>query len=204
MPFPRKLLNDGEEIVLDLRPHWWFLFKPTVLVVAVAAGTTFLATRDLPEPVLYVALAALAVSLVAFLVRYAQWATTNFVVTTDRIVSRKGVIAKTGIEIPLERINDITFNQTIFERLLGSGDLRIESGSGQGHQRFTDISKPSIVQNVIYREMEAAQARDQERAAGLRPLSVPEQIEKLDDLRQRGLISQAEFDAKRQQLLDRM
>ena len=90
------------------------------------------------------------------------------------------------------------------ERLIGSGDLMIESGGERGQQHFHDISRPSRVQNEIYRQIEAAAARDADRMAGRRELSVPEQLEKLDALRQRGVISQAEFDAKKQQLLDRM
>jgi uncharacterized membrane protein YdbT with pleckstrin-like domain len=133
-----------------------------------------------------------------------RWTTTNFVVTTDRLVFRSGVLAKRGKEIPLERINDLSFNQTVLERLLGAGDLIIESGGERGQQFFTDISHPAKVQNEIYKQIELSNARDADRMAGRRELSIPEQLEKLDELRQRGVISKAEFDAKKQQLLDRM
>ena len=74
----------------------------------------------------------------------------------------------------------------------------------RGQQHFADIPKPQVVQNEIYRQIEANQARNADRMAGRRELSVPEQLEKLDELRQRGVISQAEFDQKKTQLLDRM
>ncbi len=135
---------------------------------------------------------------------YLQWANTHFVVTTDRLIYRSGVVAKKGKEIPLERINDIAFNQTIFERLVGAGDLLIESGGEQGQQRFSNVRRPFEVQNEIYRQIERSAARDMDRMAGRRQLSVPEQIEKLDDLRQKGVITQAEFDAKKAQLLGQM
>ena len=143
-------------------------------------------------------------SLLWFVWTYITWRTTNFVVTTDRLIFRQGVVAKKGKEIPLERINDISFNQTIFERLIGAGDLLIESGGEQGQQRFTDIRKPFEVQNLIYKSIEQAKARDMDRMAGRRELSLPEQIEKLDDLRQKGVITQADFEAKKAQLLDKM
>jgi uncharacterized membrane protein YdbT with pleckstrin-like domain len=135
--------------------------------------------------------------------RYARWVTTNFVVTTDRLVFRSGVLSKNGREIPLERENDIAFHQSLFERVLGAGDLVIESAGERGQQLFTDIPKPSKVQNVIYAEMERNAQRDHDRASG-RPQSIPEQIDKLDELRQRGVLTQAEFDLKKAQLLDRM
>lgn len=204
MAFPRKLLNDGEDIVLDLHPHWWFFAGPVLALLVSSAATVAVAVFDLADVVFYIALGLTAINLLWVLGRLARWWTTNFVVTTDRMVYRSGVIAKQGKEIPLERLNDISFNQSILERLIGAGDLLIESGGERGQQHFSDIRKPAKVQNVIYKTIEAAQARDADRMAGRRELSIPEQLEKLDELRQRGVISQAEFDQKKGQLLDRM
>jgi len=205
VPFPRKLLNEGEDVVLDLHPHWWYFSGPvTALVVAVAA-TAFAFTKDVTFFRL-VTLVSLLAAVVWVAVTYAKWSTTNVVVTTDRLIHRVGVLGKRGKEIPLERVNDISVRQSFFERLIGAGDVTIESGGERGQQVFTDIAGPFIVQNAIYVEMERAKARDADRAGGggRREPSVPEQIEKLDDLRQRGIISQAEFDAKKTQLLERM
>ena len=204
MPFPRKLLNDNEDIVLDLRPHWWFLSGPVATVVLTVALTIFVAAIGAPTLVLLASLALMIVALVWLLVRFLRWTTTNFVVTTDRLIFRSGVLSKHGREIPLERVNDITFHASLFERVIGAGDLVIESAGERGQQMFTDIPRPMHVQNEVYRQIEAAQQRDADRMAGRRELSVPEQLEKLDELRQRGVISQAEFDAKKSQLLDRM
>lgn len=90
--------------------------------------------------------------------RYARWITTNFVITTDRLIYRSGVFGKSGTEIPLDRVNTIFFNQTFFERILRSGDLTIESGGETGRQTFSDISSPSSVQNTIYQQIEANSA----------------------------------------------
>ena len=204
MAFPRKLLNEGEEIVLDLRPHFWFFVGPAFWLVLAAIATGAVAVLDLNDWFWRGGLVVTALALVWLLGRLARWATTQFVITTDRLIAREGVFAKKGKEIPLERINDITFNQSVRERLLGSGDLMIQSGGELGQQHFSNIRRPASVQNEIHRQMEAAAARDADRMAGRRELSIPEQIEKLDELRQRGVISQAEFDAKKAQLLDRM
>jgi uncharacterized membrane protein YdbT with pleckstrin-like domain len=204
VPFPRKLLNDNEDIVLDLRPHWWFLSGPVATVLLTVALMIFVAAIGAPTLVLLVSLALMIVALVWLLVRFLRWTTTNFVVTTDRLIFRSGVLSKHGREIPLERVNDITFNASLFERVIRAGDLVIESAGERGQQMFTDIPRPMHVQNEVYRQIEAAQQRDADRMAGRRELSVPEQLEKLDELRQRGVISQAEFDAKKSQLLDRM
>jgi uncharacterized membrane protein YdbT with pleckstrin-like domain len=141
--------------------------------------------------------------------RLARWATTHFVVTSDRIVFRTGVLSKHGRDIPLERVNDITSNQTLFERMLGSGDLLIESAGERGQQTFSDIPHPDHVQQEIYRQMEGNATRAM--SAGFRPTphapatqSVTEQISALADLRDRGAISEAEFEAKKAELLKRL
>ena len=89
----------------------------------------------------YIALVAIVLSAIWLIVRYLKWVTTNFVITNDRIIFRQGVIAKSGIEIPLDRVNNVNFNQSIFERMLGAGDLLIESGGEDGQR--TDEQPPT-------------------------------------------------------------
>jgi uncharacterized membrane protein YdbT with pleckstrin-like domain len=131
------------------------------------------------------------------------------VVTTDRLIYRHGVVAKHGIEIPLERVNTVFFSQSIFERILRTGDLVIESAGERGQQSFSNVRNPSAVQNEIYKQMEDNENRKFDRikpAATAAPAgdSIPEQIRELDELRKQGLLSDAEFNEKKQQLLDRM
>ena len=206
MPFPRKLLNDGEDVVLDLRPHWWFLSGPVAAVVAALILFVVLQTKTDSDAVTIASLVPIVLAALWLAGRYARWTTTNFVVTTDRLIYRSGVLSKQGKEIPLERLNDISFHQGIFERVIGAGDLLIESGGERGQQAFADIRRPALVQNEIYRQIEAAQERDARRFSGRGggSVSIPEQIDKLDDLRRRGVISQAEFDAKKTKLLDQL
>ena len=149
-----------------------------------------------------------------FGLRYARWITTNFVVTTDRLIYRHGVLAKHGIEIPLDRVNTVFFRQSVFERMVGSGDLVIESAGEMGRQAFSNVRHPSAVQNEIYRQIEANENRKYDRvghsvaasnvAGDERDGSIPAQIRELDELRRQGLLTDAEFAAKKQQLLDRM
>lgn len=214
VPFPTKLLNQGEEIILDLRPHWWRIAPASgILAVALIFGVFALTVGN---QVLN-ALAGIVVlgALGYFVSKYISWISDNFVVTTERVISRSGVFAKSGIEIPLDRINTVFFNQTVFERLLGAGDLGVESAGEAGRQNFYAIRKPNLVQQEVYRAMEALERRDYQRmgeataqamSAGnvAASASIPQQIEQLDELRRKGAISDAEFEAKKRDLLDRM
>jgi uncharacterized membrane protein YdbT with pleckstrin-like domain len=214
VPFPRKLLNDREDIVLDLHPHWWFFAPPMfaligsiILGILVAAGSVDWLTIPIGVVILGF--------LIWFGLRYARWITTNFVVTTDRLIYRHGVLAKHGIEIPLDRVNTVFFRQSVFERVVGSGDLVIESAGEMGRQAFSNVRHPSAVQNEVYRQIEANENRKYDRvglsaAAGSamaeehHDSSIPAQIRQLDELRRQGVLTEAEFAAKKQQLLDRM
>ncbi len=204
MPFPRRLLNEDEEVVIDVRPHGIVMAWPLVALVASIAAAVFVSTETDNDVLLLLMLAVVLAVLAWFLYRLARWATTNLVVTSDRLIVRSGIVAKRGREIPLERINDITVTQSIVNRMLRSGDLVVESAGERGQESFPECPRPTRVQNEIYVQMEAARDRDLDRQAGRRPLSPLEQLEKLDELRQRGVISQAEFEVKKAKLLDQL
>jgi uncharacterized membrane protein YdbT with pleckstrin-like domain len=202
MPFPKKYLNEGEEIILDLRPHWFYLAGPVTALVA--ALILALVVRDRSAWILFPVLALAVVALLWFLGRYAKWITTNFVLTSDRLIYRSGVASRQGREIPLERLNDVSFHQSLLQRMLGAGDLLVESGGERGQEQFGSFAHPQDTQNEVHRAIEAASARDADRMAGRRELSPLEQLEKLEELRQRGVITQAEFELKKAKLLDRL
>jgi uncharacterized membrane protein YdbT with pleckstrin-like domain len=200
MAFPLKLLNEGEEIVLDLHPHWWYLAGPVATVVVVVAGTIAALVAGVPTAAQFVLAAAVVVALLWLLLRYARWHTTSFVLTNHRVVHRTGIIAKKGREIPLDHINDISYNQTVFGRIIGAGSLTIESAGERGQELFPNLPKPSRIQNEMYTQIH----NDKARMAGPRELSIPEQIEKLDELRKRGVLSEAEFETSKAELLNRL
>ena len=202
MPFPRKYLNEGEEIILDLRPHWFYLAGPAASLIA--ALVLALVVRNRSEWILFPVLALAVVALLWFLGRYGKWITTSFVLTSDRLIYRSGVVSRQGREIPLERLNDVSFRQSLLQRVLGAGDLLVESGGERGQEQFGSFAHPQDTQNEIHRAIEAAAARDADRMAGRRELSPLEQLEKLEELRQRGVITQAEFEVKKAKLLDRL
>ena len=202
MGFPRELLADHEQVIFDLKPHWVAVI-PSVLwtlvaaAIVVASGAFF----DAVSPAV-----GLGVAVVLWLVLavppFVRWQFTRFVLTTDRLITRSGVIAKHSKEIPLERINDVAFSQSVLDRVLGAGDLLIESAGERGQGRIQNVRNPERVQLMIYEESEKNNNRMmQPRAAGT---SIPEQIEALARLKEQGVLSESEFEAKKRELLDRM
>jgi membrane protein YdbS with pleckstrin-like domain len=212
MPYPENLVQEGETLVLDLRPHWWYfsrniltgipLFILLILVFQIDDGTL----KDASQWIVGIVLIAWAVWLG---LKYLQWRMTYFVVTSRRVIYRSGVISKRGVEIPLERINNINFHQRLIDRMIGAGDLDIESAGKDGQSHFDFIRHPDGVQHEIYRQMEArnmpvAMVQPAPAAPAPAAVGVPEQIEQLARLRDAGHITPAEFEAKKAELLDRM
>jgi uncharacterized membrane protein YdbT with pleckstrin-like domain len=207
MPYPKKNLNADETIALDMHPHWWYFSEPAfALLVSIVIGIVVVVedpSGNTGKGLKWIVIALLAICALWLIGRYMKWLTTHFVITSHRVIFRQGVIAKSGIEIPLERVNNVNFHQTVFERILGAGDLLIESGGEDGQQRFTDIRHPDRVQNLVHAQMEGHAVRRANYAPAAAPatLDVAAQLERLEGMLQRGTLTQEEFDSQKRRLL---
>lgn len=219
-PYPRKLINEGENVILDLKPHWFFFWKHILVGTGLLiVFVIYIGPADSSNVVgLPLALALLVWA--AFVVeKYLVWTYTHFVLTDRRVISRSGIVSKRGTEIPLERINNIDFHQNIFLRVIGAGDLDIESAGKDGQSHFDNVRHPDMVQQEVYRQMEANARRqaswsgEAAAAAGMgAPTAIPVhdapdiagQISKLAALRDQGHITAEEYEAKKAELLERM
>ena len=216
MPFPERLLIPDEELILDLRPHPVALALPVLVVVAELVVAIWLtATVDFPSWIWW------ALFLVIFVLyplrRLIWWLTSNFAVTTDRVIHREGFIAKRSMEIPLEAINDVRFDQGIWDRIVGAGTLRISSASEFGTNTFNHIRHPEEVQKTIYHQGEMNKKRMYQGdragspadaaapAGGTRPSqgapSTTTELERLARLRDDGVLTEAEFQAQKARVL---
>lgn len=212
LSFPASLLSDDEDLVLDLRPHWLSLVVPAAQTIAIllglGAGFLYAPYSWAPWAFALILIAALTGFLVWPAGLISAWATSHFVVTTDRVIRRSGLIAKQSVEISLERISDVRFSQTILERLLGAGDLTIESAAGP--VTFQDVSDPEHVQKVIFERKEANETRRKEameRARHLpfwQPGSVADELAKLHRLHRMSVLTDEEYGELKARLLHRV
>src|SRR5438034_11188108 len=206
VPFPRRLLSEGEDLVLDLRPHWIALAAPAFETVLILAGLV-LALVYIPDSWpswtrVAIAVAALVLFLVYPAPRIVRRLTSHFVVTSDRLIHRSGWLSKRSMEIPLEKISDVRFHQGVFERVIGAGDLTLESAGEFGQQTFSHIPDPEHVQKVIYDMGETNQRRMMTPAAAP-AMSVADELTKLERLRTDGVLSEDEFQSEKARLLRR-
>ncbi len=221
MPFPRHLVYDDETVVVDLHPHWWYFSRHILTglpLLALVILTANLQDQDLRNVVRWPVGLLVVVWALWLAGKYLQWLRTYFVVTDQRVLYRSGVLGRHGVEIPLDRISNIDSRQGLWERLIGVGNLDIESAGEDSDTLFENVKHPDAVQSEIYREMEGIARRNA--SAGADALGdavaravearlgpgagrdVAAKIEQLARLRDEGHISPAEFEQRKNRLLD--
>ena len=134
-----------------------------------------------------------------------RWKTIRLVVTNVRIMDRRGFLMRRCREIPIGALTNIGYRQSLFKRLIGAGDILIESAGRDSQEVFPDLPRPALIHNEIYRQLEmwrngrtpGSGRTVPASGSGIDPPSIPGQIEQLDVLRRRGIISEAEFAAKK-------
>ena len=246
MPIARDLLADGEEVLVDLRPHWVFLFGPLFLTLAAFAAAIAVAVGfpKAPAGIAWVLAAMVGVPAIWLAGRLVRWAGTSLVVTTQRMLLCRGFLRRDLVQLRLQRITEIHSTQTPLERLLGVGRLVVEVEGENQAIAVDDVRRPKSLQRVLNNRLDelgrgggwdagpppaagvptrtanaAAPGRATEAptpphgVAPARPhpvgpassaASVPEQLIQLDDLRRRGIVTPAEFEAKKAELLGRL
>ncbi|GAA0526577.1 membrane protein [Saccharopolyspora subtropica] len=157
MAYPDGLLAADEYVVVHKHPHWKMLVVPVLVLFVVVGGGSYLAalaaTTSWRVPV-WIALGAVGAILIIWctLAPLVRWRTTHFVVTTHRLMVREGVFTRTGVDIPMSRINSVRFRHGLLDRLLGCGTLIVESASDEPLE-FDDIPQVEKVHTLLYREV---------------------------------------------------
>lgn len=231
MSYPRSLLVEDETITFEVRHHPFFLFGPAAALAGYTAGWIALVVlsdffrRGIPVLIGLVLLAALAIRLAW---RGIVWRHIELVLTDRRLIYRYGVVSRHSREIPLSKITDVTFQQMVLGRLLGMGDLVIESASESGRCAFFDLPHPERLKLMVLQAIHGGQGesdpgalaaevaravrKDQptEEFRALPPERPPlyseivDQIERLDAMRRRGVLDEEEFEAAKRGLLGKL
>jgi uncharacterized membrane protein YdbT with pleckstrin-like domain len=172
--YPDKLLADDEEVVRHLHPHWLTIFWPVVWLLVIIGGTSFgmAAIPTGQQQGLYrllVLALALVLVVVLVVVPLLRWRTTHYVITTHRLLFRQGILSRHGRDIGLSRITDVSYRQTLWDRIINSGTLTIESAGDSGATVLKQLPDSEGVQQLLNHMVEEdADRRAQESAGYLR------------------------------------
>jgi uncharacterized membrane protein YdbT with pleckstrin-like domain len=170
VPYPDKLLAEDEEIVRHLHPHWLTVFWPVVrflLIVGVASFGAALIPLSAQQGTLRLLVLGLAVVLVLItvVVPLLRWRTTHYVITTHRLLFREGIVARSGRDLGLSRITDVSYTQTLWERIIKSGTITIQS-AGEHATVLTRIPDSDGVQQLLNHMVEEDADRRAQESAG--------------------------------------
>jgi uncharacterized membrane protein YdbT with pleckstrin-like domain len=198
--YPPKLLTDNESVRLDVHPHWSAL-EPVVLPpVLLAIITGFVAARSwLHGPTATIFLILWAAVLIHSAWRLASYYATDFVVTTTRIIFRRGLLARSDEEIPIDHVTNTSVARSFVDRFMGNGTLIVESNAKDGQARFRDIAHVEMVQRLINEVMADRSAPPSQATppAG----DVAGQLERLSTLHANGKLTDDEFASAKKSLL---
>jgi uncharacterized membrane protein YdbT with pleckstrin-like domain len=172
MGFPQKHLSEGEIVEYHLRTHVKALIVPVAVLLVTGAAVGF-GLGILPDNdgtgatvgrwalVIVGAFVILYWSLRPFL----TWLTTTFTVTNFRLITRAGIISRTGRNIPLRRINDAAFEQGLLDRILRCGTLIVSAASEEGQIKLYDVPRVHSVQlrlsELVAEAHDASWSRDE-------------------------------------------
>lgn len=152
MGFPQRLLGDGEKVVLHMRTHVKALIVPVLVLLAASAAVGFglgvLPDEGTGGTVVRWPLVLLGVAVVArwSLWPFLVWLSTTYTVTTERLITRQGVLTRHGRDIPLGRINDVAYEQDVVDRMLRCGSLNVSAASEHGTIVLRDVPNVHDVQ----------------------------------------------------------
>jgi membrane protein YdbS with pleckstrin-like domain len=261
VPLPRRFLNEDEELLVELRPHWIFFAGPLAAAVAAVAAVIaiLVAAPSAPSWVADVLWGLAAIPILWLLGRLLRWRLYTLALTTTRILVRRGVFDRDIVQLRLQRITELNLSQKLWERALATGRLIVDMQGEDDAVVLQFVRKPSIVQRVVnsqinelvgcgtaepipaeLRDIDVRSSRSRSvpddgpdtppfgvpavtaedhgdvgpRPApapttgppphGAGPAEIRDRLIELDDLRQRGIISQEEFAAKKAELLSRI
>ncbi|GAC1401979.1 MAG: PH domain-containing protein [Mycobacterium sp.] len=159
--YPDNVLARDEQVVLHRHPHWKRLIGPVLILLAVTAiaafGAGYVAQttwQQTARDVVLIVIGAIWLVIIGWLTLwpFLTWWTTHFVITDRRVMFRHGLLTRSGIDIPLARINSVEFRHGVFDRILRTGTLIVESAS-QDPLEFHDIPRVEHVHSLLYHEV---------------------------------------------------
>ena len=205
--YVQGMLGNNERILLITRQHWFILFSNIFLEIALTivliAGIT--AAQIAFPLVLLISLGYILVlvPLIGMLRDFIIWYNRQYIVTNRRVIQISGVFRKDVVDSSLEKVNDVKMSQSFFGRLFDYGDIEILTASEIGVNLFKRIGDPVKFKTAMLNAKEKL-GFDELGVERRGAADIPTLIAELDDLRKKGIISEAEFQKKKAELLEKM
>lgn len=154
MAISPKMLTEGEHVILNTRTHWKALVPAVIWLVLICGVTGFL-LAILPSgdsrtvlTWIVIGIAVIAIGWLS-LKPFVLWLSAEYTITNRRVINRSGIITRVGRDIPLYRINDVSYERGLLDRMLGCGTLVISVANEEGNSTLFDVPRVEQVQTLI-------------------------------------------------------
>lgn len=202
-----QMLGDEEEILFVTHPHPFVFFQEIIIevifIVLILIGTSFALSL---APLTWIGYLLILIPLVSLAIKLIKFINHQFIITNRRVIQISGVMNKNVTDSSLEKVNDIKLTQSFLGRIFNYGDIEILTASEMGMNLFKQISKPIQFKTAMLNAREQMNFADQDSILprGKSRQDIPELIAQLDDLRKIGVLSESEFQAKKEELLKKL
>jgi len=205
----KSLLGENETVLFETHQHWLVLageiLSETVLTVALVVLVSLTLFLWVPNPLVALGYLLLLFPLVSLLRDILIWSNRKYVVTSRRVIQLSGVFNKNVTDSSLEKVNDVKMNQSFLGRMFDYGDIEILTASELGANKFTHIGRPIQYKTAMINAKEKLERAPAAQAVPDRPVrSAADLLVQLDELRQNGVLTEAEFQSKKTDLLRKM
>lgn len=207
MGYVESMLGEHERLVFSTHQHWMVLASALLVNLAIALVILFVTAIvliPLASPLGWIAGLLVVVPAARFVYHWLLWQNREYIITNRRVIQVEGIVNKNVIDSSLEKVNDVKLSQSVVGRIMGYGDVEILTASELGANLFKRIGEPIKFKTAMLNQKEALGLGEVPVGAGQPPQDVPELIENLAQLRQKGLITEEEFQRKKQDLLARL
>jgi len=200
----QRMLGENERILLITRQHWFMLFSAILaeMIITLLLIVTF-SVATFYFPLAAIGFVLVFLPLISMLRDILIWTNHEYLVTNRRVIQISGIFNKNVVDSSLEKVNDVKMTQSFFGRLFDYGDVEILTASEIGVNLFKRIGNPVKFKTAMLNAKEKlgyeGTGTHAERAD-----NIPAQIAELDELRKKGIVTDAEFQAKKKELLSKM
>jgi uncharacterized membrane protein YdbT with pleckstrin-like domain len=205
-----SMLADHENILLVTRQHWIVLFQYILAEILLSFGIILVVGLVFilfpPASILFLLLLLLLIfPFISMLRDILKWSSHKYVVTNHRVIQIFGVINKNVTDSSLEKVNDIKMDQSFLGRLFDYGDVEILTASELGINRFNMIGDPIRFKTVMLNaKMKMENHDDDFQSTKKAQPDIPSLLEQLSSLRQHGILTEAEYQQKKTELLAKL
>ena len=143
----RTPLRKDEKIFFETHKHWFVLIFPSMLTLIFIASSIYIYTKL--EVIFWWHFLVPALSILYFVYKYYSWKFDLWVVTNLRVIDECGVFTISSKESPIDKINNVSYQQSVLGRMIGFGNVQIQTAAEMGETSYANISSPQKLKEAL-------------------------------------------------------